>query len=794
MTNLEANRCTSRRGFHMHTQSRSWTIHRNAARFLSVILAALIGLNACQTTPATPTRKPFGGTPWPVAGVIQAEDFDEGGPGVSFYRGKPTTISGTASRNADVQSNSDGTAELIGLEKGDWFEYSINVTSSGQHDLSARLKSPIGSGYFLKLDGNDLGERIPTPYQGNADWIEIRTNGLEIPEGKHILRITFDGTISNFDKFEFKRITQPVLESVAINPAGPIPASVNKDVLLSTELIGQGVFDRGLTWKVQPTTNATLTPSADGEKATFRTSTAGSFNITATSTSDPSKKSTVTVNASVVQAQSPADVGQWGTKFTWPVVTIHAVVLPNGKIMSWDSHKEGDGYDASGQPKIKNTVTWLWDPETDPDATKQTSVLNTHTNMFCAGHSLLPDGKLLVVGGHIFNLKGFPHTNTYDFKTSTWEAGPDTNKGRWYPTTLVLNNGNVLIANGFDENGVDNQVPQIWQSGSSTALSTLRTLTTGTLGEERPYYPMLYQIKNGLVFNAGPQQEMSTLDVSGTGQWTKLKSRDKEFRSYGSSVMFKPGQILVTGGSGNAPPTSSTTIIDTNTISAGNANPTLTTAPAMLAARRQHNATLLPNGEVIVTGGTSGGGFNDNTNPVLFAESWDSNKPTQAFKKLPSMAVPRLYHSTALLLPDGRILSSGGAGACNSTDPAYGPCTHQDAEIYTPAYLFSPAGNGTTLATRPVITSAPTEIAYGGQFSFSTDTEITKATLVKLSSVTHSQNFDQRIYELPFVQKAGQSYTYTAPTDTNTYAPGYYMLFGLNANGVPSKAKFLQLK
>jgi hypothetical protein len=770
----------------MHTQSRGWTTH---TRYLPVILAALIGLNACQTTPAKPGRKPFGGTAATVAGVIQAEEFDEGGEGISFHREKPTTISGPDSRNADVQKNADGSAELIGLQKGDWFEYTINVTSGGQHDLSARLKSPIGSGYFLKLDGNDLGERIPTEYIGNADWIENRTNGLEIPAGEHRLRITFDGTIANFDKFEFERITQPVLESVAINPAGTTLASVDKDVLLSTFLKGKGTFDRRLTWQVTPGPSSNLTPN--GEKATFRTSTAGSFTITATSTIDPSKKSTVTINASVLAPESPAAVGKWGPKFAWPSISIHAVVLPNGKIMSWNSNDKGDGYDAVGQPKVTDTVTWLWDPES-PDITEQTFAVNPHTNMFCAGHSLLPDGKLLVVGGHIFNLKGFPHTNTYDFKTSTWTPGPNTNKGRWYPTTLVLNNGDVLIANGFDENGVDNQVPQIWQS----ALRSLRTLSTGTLGEERPYYPMLYQIKNGLVFNAGPQQEMSTLDInggpSGEGQWKKLKSRDTEFRSYGSSVMFKAGQILVTGGSGNAPPTSSTTIIDTNTISAGNPNPTVTIAPAMAAARRQHNATLLPNGEVIITGGTSGGGFNDNTNPVMFAESWDSNKPTQAFKRLPSMTTPRLYHSIALLMPDGRVLSSGGAGACNSSDPAYGPCSHPDAEIYTPAYLFNANG---TLATRPVITSAPTEITYGSQFSFSTDTDIAKASLVKLSSVTHSQNFDQRIHDLTSsLVKAGLSYTATAPTDTNTYAPGYYMLFGLNAAGVPSKAKILQLK
>jgi hypothetical protein len=770
----------------MHTQARGWTTH---ARYLPVILAALIGLNACQTTPAKPGRKPFGGTPWAVAGVIQAEDFDEGGEGVSFHRGKPTTISGAASRNADVQSNADGTAELIGLEKGDWFEYSINVTSDGQHDLITRLKSPFASGYFLKLDGNDLGARTPTPYQGPGDWIEIRTNGLEIPAGTHTLRITFDGTISHFDKFEFKRITQPMIESVAISLTSPFSASVNKDVALSTVLTGQGAFDRGLVWTVAPVANATLTPS--GEQATFKASAAGSYNITATSSSDPSKKSTVTVNASVIQAQSPADVGQWGAKFAWPTVSLHAAVLPNGKIITWDSNKDGDGYTDAAQtiPRVTNTVTWLWDPETDPNSTSQTFVMNTHTNMFCAGHSLLPDGKLLVVGGHQFNLQGFPHTNTYDFKTSTWTAGPNTNKGRWYPTTLVLNNGDVLIANGFDEKGVDNQIPQIWQS----ALGKLRTLTTGDIGEARPYYPMLYQIKNGLVFNAGPQNEMSTLDVSGNGQWTRLKNRDPDWRSYGSSVMFKPGKILVVGGGGTdtIPPTRNASIIDTTTMTASNPNPTVTIASPMAEPRRQHNMTMLPNGEVIITGGTRGTGFNDNSNPVMFAESWDSNNPNQGFKKLPEMTVPRLYHSIALLLPDGRVLSSGGAGACKFDLPNK-PCSHPDAEIYTPAYLFSPNG---TLATRPVIGTAPSEITYGSQFSFSTDTDIAKASLVKLSSVTHSQNFDQRIYDLTSsLVKTGSSYTAIAPTDTNTYAPGYYMLFGLNAAGVPSKAKILQLK
>ena len=134
----------------------------------------------------------------------------------------------------------------------------------------------------------------------------------------------------------------------------------------------------------------------------------------------------------------------------------------------------------------------------------------------------------------------------------------------------------------------------------------------------------------------------------------------------------------------------------------------------------------------------------------------------------------RTYHSIALLLPDGRVLSAGGT---------FGRAS---AEIYSPPYLFH--------GSRPTITSAPANVAYGQSFFVGTPdaTSISKVTLITLSSVTHGFNMGQRISRPSFSQATG-GLNVTAPSDPNKTPPGYYMLFILNSNGVPSVAKIVQI-
>jgi hypothetical protein len=194
----------------------------------------------------------------------------------------------------------------------------------------------------------------------------------------------------------------------------------------------------------------------------------------------------------------------------------------------------------------------------------------------------------------------------------------------------------------------------------------------------------------------------------------------------------------------------------------------------MSFARKHHNATLLPNGQVLVTGGSSGSEDTNSpsTNPAYAAEAWDPT--TNTWTTLASDTVYRGYHSIALLLPDGRVLSAGG----DNTGPT--------ANVYSPPYLFQGA--------RPTITAAPATVGLGQTFFLTTPdaTSVGRVTWLRLSSVTHTNNMGQRFASSSFTQGTG-GLNVTAPANANVTPPGYYMLFILNAAGVPSVAKIVRL-
>jgi hypothetical protein len=474
---------------------------------------------------------------------------------------------------------------------------------------------------------------------------------------------------------------------------------------------------------------------------------------------------TKAASAATIAQGDPSVVGQWSTPMSWNnTVAIHSHVLPNGKVLTWQ-RRDSD----------LTTMTYLWDPATGTFS----QIFNPNTHLFCSGHSFLADGKLLVSGGHHFSDgNGEPHTNIFDFNTNTWTRVADMNAGRWYPTNTTLANGEVLTISGLYWNGsqlVTNQIPQVWQ-----ANGTWRPLGAPLSGEVLPLYPWMLLAPDGRVFNSGPQKTSRFLNTSGSGTWSDGPNSalgtdpQAEVRNYGSSVMYDAGKVLNIGG--GDPPTSNTETIDLNL-----PTPTWQSAGSMTYARRQINATVLPDGKVLVTGGTSGSGFNNPVGSVYPAEMWDP--ATRTWSVMASMQVPRLYHSTAVLLPDGRVLSAG--GGLGGSDQ--GATDHPDAEIYSPPYLFKGA--------RPTITSAPTSVTYGQSFFVQTPDagSITKVTLVRLSSVTHSFNENQRLIYLSKSVGAGRL-DLTAPTNRNVCPPGHYMLFILNGNGVPSIAKIIAVQ
>ncbi len=443
------------------------------------------------------------------------------------------------------------------------------------------------------------------------------------------------------------------------------------------------------------------------------------------------------------QPQDASIVGQWSAVQTWAKVAVHSHLLPSGMVL-FSSYLD----DAR-----------LWNPANGAFATTVPAV---GYNIFCAGHSYLADGRLLLTGGHISNGVGEKKASIYDPATNAWTSLPDMNAGRWYPTNTTLADGSVLVTSGsFDPDYTVNTLPQVWTPGG--AVGSWRDLTTADVWVD--LYPMMHVTPSGKVFMAGPQALTRLLDTSGTGLWTDVDTTNAGiFRGYGTSVMYEPGKVLLAGG--GDPPTAIAEVIDLNA-----ATPAWRTVAPMATPRRQLNATVLPDGTVLVTGGSKGAGFDNLDAPADTAELW--NPATEQWTTMANDTQYRGYHSTALLLPDARVLSAGGNHSSNS-------------EVFSPPYLFKGA--------RPVITSAPATASYGTSFLVQTAdaTSIAKVSLIRLSSVTHSFNMDQRFVALSFTQASG-GLTVTAPAAPELAPPGPYMLFLVNTAGVPSVASMVRL-
>jgi galactose oxidase len=320
----------------------------------------------------------------------------------------------------------------------------------------------------------------------------------------------------------------------------------------------------------------------------------------------------------------------------------------------------------------------------------------------------------------------------------------------------------VILA-GKDENELEVTLPEVWSNGS------IRQLTGAD--QVFPYYPRAFLAPDGRIFVAGPTVPTRFLSVAGAGSWSGGPKRlFPEAREYGSAVMYDDGKILYAGGS--RPTTNTAEVIDLN-----QANPAWSWTGSMAFARRHLNLTVLPTGEVLATSGVGGSLFNDLSSPVHAAEMW--NPETGQWTVMASSAVTRGYHSTSLLLPDGRVLHAGsGEGA--------GAPSQKSGELFSPPYLLR--------GPRPEITSAPSDLSYGAQFRIETPQAgaIEKVSFIRLGATTHAFDENQRFQRLTFTPDA-TGLTVTAPSSGNRAPPGHYMLFILNAAKVPSVARIIRI-
>jgi len=212
-------------------------------------------------------------------------------------------------------------------------------------------------------------------------------------------------------------------------------------------------------------------------------------------------------------------------------------------------------------------------------------------------------------------------------------------------------------------------------------------------------------------------------------------------------------------------------------IDLGATTPVWQSIAPMAIGRRQLNATILADGTVLVSGGSSQCGFTNEAGAVFSAERWDPSGGSNgqgAWGTMANASVVRVYHSTAALMPDGRVLSTG-SGDGGGTTP------QNSFEIYSPPYLFQ--------GSRPTYTLASNAIHYAGTFTVTTPEAATirKVHIIRLASTTHAFDMGQRLRSLAYqVAADGQSLTVTVPLNGKLAPPGPYMLFLVNLAGVPS--------
>jgi galactose oxidase len=473
----------------------------------------------------------------------------------------------------------------------------------------------------------------------------------------------------------------------------------------------------------------------------------------------------------------PAKTGQWDNKFDLPNVAIHMHMLPTGNVLFWSRREWKDGKPLGGLDPHDCTPR-IWNPATS----EVTETPHPGVNLFCSSHTFLPDGRLFVVGGHIADGQGSDSATIYDPFQNTWTSTAPTSGGRWYPTAITLADGSVLASFGNVKDVTLNDTQQVWKDG------TWRTIVNF---DAPPLFPRMHLIPGGRVFMSGPLALTQFLDTSPMSNWTFLNPdmnksfRINGFRDYAPSVMLASGKILFIGG-GNAP-TNAAEILDLT-----QPGPAWAPSMPMSIGRRHHNATILPDGTILVNGGTSGNGgpnngFNDLSQPVLKAELWDPT--TGLWTDMAAESTPRCYHSTSILLPDARVLSAGGGeyrpDNINDNDPKD---SHLDAQIFNPPYLFR---GGTRLA----ITSAPAQVSYNEAFQVVVSDlhQISQVTWVRLSSVTHAFNTNQRILFLDSTV-GPTSLAVKAPADPSICPPGHYMMFVLDKQKVPSIATIINIR
>lgn len=474
------------------------------------------------------------------------------------------------------------------------------------------------------------------------------------------------------------------------------------------------------------------------------------------------------------------------------IEAVHAGLLHTGEVVYWSGYREAAG---------RSTETRIWNPLTDEIRviTPPSAPSGRVVDLFCSGLSILPDGRVLATGGTLklsdiiellpllikralvplhftlvqlaallrldTRLQGRPEVAVLNEDSRRWELTEPMAGGRWYPSNVTMADGRTAVFTGLDEQRKLNTVVEIRKEDGSWQRCP-------GAPEDLDVYPRIHLLPDGGLFSSGPHAQSYFFDPK-TAAWTKGPRQAEHERDDGCSVLlpllpeedYVP-RILAFGG--GSPAHSSAELIDLS-----KSEPMWEPAPGLRYARRNANAVLLPNGEVLVIGGNVEGEVKGAVlRPEIYAPDLKS------IREATEMAVPRTYHSIALLLPDGRVITAGST--------PYGP-DELRMELYSPGYCFAGA--------RPRIDSAPDQVSYGETFEVESpdSSSVTGVALMRAGAVTHSFDMEQRYVGLRIIDAGNGRLQLEAPPKAELAPPGYYLLFLLNPEGIPSVGRFVRV-
>ena len=533
-----------------------------------------------------------------------------------------------------------------------------------------------------------------------------------------------------------------------------------------------------------------------------------------------------------------------------------------------------DGVDVTDYATVNNTA--IFDPEAPPESPGITRIASPNnpdqagesTDLFCSGHIHLWNGNVLFVSGTRFyyppeSFRGHKNAVVFDWKNLSWQSVGKTIDGHWYPTLVPLSDGRIAVFSGFSDDAPANSplvefydpkqsTEEAWTAVNIATLpngpftSTISTDPTDI--DMLQFYPRIFPLSDGRLFITGDGAGVANVESRNTYfmsvssangdqppavSFSPGPKRMAKNKMYGTAVVdpnSPNGDILLIGGMGG-------------TNNAINHGPGIFAVPSAYVTgdlerlraptaqrdwsveltkqflgdqpedvRTMHLAVILPTKQILVMNGGNYAFHRPVYHPLLLTPD-PSSLGGYRMERMKPANQPRLYHSTALLLPDGRVFTAGGNANRAVRNPNDGavtllvkrtpqgifqfaekgeyviPAENWQIEIYEPPYLFIPG-------PRPEINQAPESVNYGESATLTVNNMTIDASLImiKLGSVTHGWDNGQRLTDLRFSQDLNRGeVTFTVPTNANVNPPGYYMLFYLNGSGKPSRAAMVRL-